>query len=523
MRGLALAVDDDLDLGDEVNSQADACFECAEGADGLSFDEVAVDGGADLLAKRFGDHGAGDRAVEFAVLTGFDAEGDVGALEQVGQSGHFLVLLSAPHGGFRADILDLFQGTGSSQDSHSLGDEVITAITIGNFLYIAGAAQLVDVFDQENFHGDKPFRKGVECPGAKGTTRRAGRVYHKNKGGQSFSGEECMWYTGFMIEFIRTTLNPAGYHGNAFSPPFFEGWYFKLVDHSQQVKLAVIPGIFRSNDSAKTHAFVQVLDGVSGGAYYRAYTPDEFRVSRNGFMLEVGDNRFSQNDIKLALEVENRSFRGEVIFENPGPTGWPVNLVSPGIMGWYAWVPFMQCYHGVVSLDHGLRGSVEIDGLVRRFDGGRGYIEKDWGRSFPSAWIWFQSNHFERTGVCVTASVATIPWLGSAFTGFIVGVWLGGRLYRFTTYAGARIERLEVNEQRVFWRLSNRNSALELTASRAGGDLLRAPTPEGMDRRIAETLDGIVDMRLWERGSLIFEGRGRNAGLEVVGELQRAG
>ena len=21
-------------------------------------------------------------------------------------------------------------------------------------------------------------------------------------------------------------------------------------------------------------------------------------------------------------------------------------------MGWYAWVPFMECYHGVLSLDH---------------------------------------------------------------------------------------------------------------------------------------------------------------------------
>ena len=28
-----------------------------------------------------------------------------------------------------------------------------------------------------------------------------------------------------------------------------------------------------------------------------------------------------------------------------------------GIMGWYRFVPFMQCYHGVVSLNHKLNGT----------------------------------------------------------------------------------------------------------------------------------------------------------------------
>lgn len=27
------------------------------------------------------------------------------------------------------------------------------------------------------------------------------------------------------------------------------------------------------------------------------------------------------------------------------------------------------------------------------FSGGRGYIEKDWGQSFPAAWVWLQINY----------------------------------------------------------------------------------------------------------------------------------
>ena len=64
-----------------------------------------------------------------------------------------------------------------------------------------------------------------------------------------------------------------------------------------------------------------------------------------------------------------------------------------------------------------------------------------------------------------------------------------------------------------------------MIASRAEGGLLIAPTPSGMDRRIAETLDARVSVRLSQRNSrgnqVIFEDEGRNAGLEAVGDLDR--
>ncbi len=90
-------------------------------------------------------------------------------------------------------------------------------------------------------------------------------------------------------------------------------------------------------------------------------------------------------------------------------------------MGWYAFVPFMECYHAVIGFDHPLEGKININGNEIDFTGGRGYIEKDYGKSFPSYYIWMQSNHFETEEISVMASVAKIPWLGSSFDGFVVG------------------------------------------------------------------------------------------------------
>jgi tocopherol cyclase len=322
--------------------------------------------------------------------------------------------------------------------------------------------------------------------------------------------------------FIQSTLNPAVYHGHRKKPPFFEGWYFKVVDAARQNRYAVIPGIFKSDDPEHNHCFVQVLDGSSGKSIYHPYPPQEFHAAEGVFDIRVGPNHFTSQSLTLDIDDPEMKLRGQLAFVDPQP--WPVSLFSPGIMGWYAWVPFMETYHGVVSLDHAIQGELTVDGKAIDFSGGRGYIEKDWGQSFPAAWVWFQSNHFEQPGTCITASVAIIPWVRQAFAGFIVGLWHEGRLYRFATYTGARVEALDIQDQQVDWVIRDRQLRLTMNAQRAEGGLLHAPTPTSMGRRILETLDASVQVQLDRIDGAdrqVFAGTGRIAGLEAVGDLER--
>jgi tocopherol cyclase len=182
---------------------------------------------------------------------------------------------------------------------------------------------------------------------------------------------------------------------------------------------------------------------------------------------------------KLVDASERNRLVGCLRFD--GVVGWPVTWHAPGIMGWYALVPFMEGYHGVLGFDHEIRGQLVMGDSVVDFSGGRGYIEKDCGQAFPRAWNWMQSNHFAAPGVCLTASVARIPWLGAAFRGFIVGLWLNGKHYRFATYTGAVIEELRLTYTHVYWRLKGpgpdgRPHRLEIAAHRSdeGVDLLQA-------------------------------------------------
>ncbi len=314
-----------------------------------------------------------------------------------------------------------------------------------------------------------------------------------------------------MFGFLKTTLRPGLYHGFGKKPPFFEGWYYKLVSADGQTRYAIIPGVSLSGDS---HAFVQVLDGVSGASQYHRFPKGDFWASRDRFEIRIGPNRFDVKSLSLDLDSAEGVVQGELTFDAKHP--WPVRWHSPGIMGWYAWLPFMQCYHGVISFDHGIEGSLTLDGETVDFSGGRGYIEKDWGKAFPDAYVWLQSNHFGRVGVSLTASIAIIPWLGSAFPGYIVGLWLDGELYPFATYTGAELVDLAIDDQYVHAVLEDRQYRLSLQARRAAGGLIKGPSELDMGRRINETLNARVDVALSTLdGETLFEGVGHHAGLEV--------
>ena len=201
---------------------------------------------------------------------------------------------------------------------------------------------------------------------------------------------------------IQALFHPERYHGWGKNKRYFEGWYYKVLTADEKHRFAFIPGI-AMDDNGNKQAFIQILDGKKQTAEYIKFPAEDFISQSNTFKTEIAGNTFELNKIRLQLE----NVKGELQFQSPIP--WPSEWYSPGIMGPYAFVPLMECYHGILSMDHEIEGELEIDNQKIDFTGGRGYIEKDWGHSFPSAYIWMQSNHFSEKGISFKASVAKIP------------------------------------------------------------------------------------------------------------------
>ncbi len=325
-----------------------------------------------------------------------------------------------------------------------------------------------------------------------------------------------------MMTGLSKIFRPQVFHGKNKTGNYFEGWFYKLVDSAQKNIYAFIPGIFIGKNNNESHAFIQVLENKTHNSSYFRFPLHQFEASTRKLHIRIGENLFTDQLISVAIHSGHRNIRGTVTFENLNP--WPVSIFSPGIMGWYAYIPFMQCYHGVVSLDHPIHGALNSDDEIIDFNKGRGYIEKDWGTSFPDAYVWIQSNHFQVPGISLIISVAKIPWLSGSFRGFIIGLFINGTLYRFTTYTGARLNYLKIDDDSVRLKVQNRKYRLTAIAKRNLGGILHAPYEMKMLKRVSESLNSTVDIRFirisGKKEHLIFEGTGVAAGLDVNGNLQ---
>lgn len=324
------------------------------------------------------------------------------------------------------------------------------------------------------------------------------------------------------VAFVRGLRRPEAYHGAGETRGFFEGWYVKLVSADLRQRWAVIPGIFRGLDTgdglARDEAFVQVLDGSTGRSWYHVFPVAAFRASSEAFDVSVGDNAFGPAGVHLDLP----QLRGSIAFTTP-LVPWPVTWRSPGIMGWYGLVPFMECYHGIVSFGHGLSGTIDVEGQPTSFDDGRGYLEKDWGRAFPAGYVWMHSNHIDTDAeASLVASVALIPWIRSTFRGFIIGLRHHGTLHRWATYNRSQERDLRIDDTHIHWTVSGPDGILQLSAERRRGGLLHAPLRSAMHQRVEETMDGRIRIRhLSPAGRVLLEGEGSCAGMEVFGDIER--
>jgi hypothetical protein len=323
----------------------------------------------------------------------------------------------------------------------------------------------------------------------------------------------------------RRIWKPEVYQGTSDMKKYFEGWYFKIVDKEEKSVYAIIPGV-SFDKKGNTHAFIMFFDGINASMNYLKFDISEFQYSKELFQVEIGRNSFGLNGFILNINSDEQNIHGKIEFQSLIP--WPVKPLSPGAMGWYAFVPFMECYHEVVGFDHLIKGKLNINGKEIDFTDGKGYIEKDYGKSFPRYYIWMQSNHFETQGISVMASVAKIPWLGSSFDGFLVGFLYEGEVYRFATYTGAKITKLKLSDKLVTVHFQDKKYRLELEATKSTAVDLHSPVEGSMTGRIIESITAKIHVKFIKlskkKEEIIFEGIGRNSGLDIggkIGELKR--
>jgi len=315
---------------------------------------------------------------------------------------------------------------------------------------------------------------------------------------------------------LRRLYNPEIFQGNLKKKNYFEGWYFKQVTQDRSYTFSFIPGV--SLVENEPHAFIQIMNGFTRSTDYIKYPLKEFTWDKRKLFLKVGSSTFTDSGITLDIENETIKLAGKIDFSNV--IRYPKTILSPGIMGWYSFIPFMECNHGIVSVNHDLRGGISINGNKIDFTGGKGYIEKDWGVSFPEAWIWIQSNNFKEHDTSFSFSIAKIPWMGKFFIGFIAFLYLHGKFYMFSTYNKSVVSEIKHDREAVEITVRNRMNILNIKVIKNSFEELIAPVSGEMSRTIKESVDSEVHLKLIDKdNNLQYEGTGKNVGLEIIEKI----
>jgi len=316
----------------------------------------------------------------------------------------------------------------------------------------------------------------------------------------------------------KKLIDPDHYHGWHKKRNFFEGWYFKLVDASAKYTFVLIPGIHFGKENKHSHSFIQVLKGKAVKYSYLRFPIHTFFTSNNPFYISIKNNYFSLEQIKINIFNPEIKIRGTINFKNI--LKWPDTLLNPGSMGFYNYIPSMQCYAQVCVMDMDLEGRLNIDGKEIDFSHGKGYVEKNWGKAFPYSWIWIQSNNFSHTKTSLSCSLAHIPFSFSSFRGFLIGLYVDGIFYSFTTINRSRIKILQ-KESDVSLQVENRRYVLNiLTQTRFENFmLLNGPRNGKMVPLVQENLQGEVQVSLQDKKDhkIIFRGMGICSGIEYGG------
>lgn len=317
---------------------------------------------------------------------------------------------------------------------------------------------------------------------------------------------------------INRVFNPDIFQGKYKKDKYFEGWYYKLVDKDSKNVLAFIPGI--AITKTKSQSFIQFIDAKTGFSEFISYPYDAFKFSERTLDIHIENSQFDKFGVSLNIKTDKLNVYGNINFKNI--ISFPTSTLSPGIMGPFAFVPFMECHHGIVNIHSHIIGSLNYNGNNIDFTDGYGYLEKDWGRSFPKSWIWFQSNHFKTNNTCIMFSIAAIPWLYKEFNGLIAFFVHEGKFYRFATYTGAKIQKLKADETKVEVIITDKKYIIQLDVKNSISGILKAPNRGLMDVNIKESITAEVKVMLCEKnGKIIYEGVGTNTGLELTGNYKQ--
>ncbi|MGM0478329.1 MAG: tocopherol cyclase family protein [Bacteroidota bacterium] len=270
----------------------------------------------------------------------------------------------------------------------------------------------------------------------------------------------------------------------------FEGYYFKISDREGQVVIFIV-GICRRNDEA--FAFLQVAHHRSSKPQLYKYPLSSLLASKTDVSFQLGNNHFSAEGIY----IREKDCSVRLTFDTV--SAWKRTSLHPSIMGPLAYVPGVECKHDIIASHLHATGECRIAHQKIHFHRGDGYIDKNWGTSFPSSYYWGHAHAFSASNLSIQFAKGKPKWgviQPEVHVGFIR---LENSITTFSSHNGGKLELFNEKENQTKIILKNRKWKVELVISNAASTSLYAPHKGQLSQSISESIGGYSEVTIYRK------------------------
>jgi len=234
----------------------------------------------------------------------------------------------------------------------------------------------------------------------------------------------------------KESLSPMNPHVTGKADPFFEGWYYRITDPESGARIAVIcasyllrgqqyepgmnmPGylavlISREGRTKSIEMFPQLTsllkDGKPVNEYYAFNHPADFE-----WRSEYGS--ITQNSIDIDVPGSctlHANINGRIPWDDTsemGPEG-PMLFLPVIKAHWFVYSLGSEVSYELAVMEDGLPELLEGSGYIHQ--------EKNWGDTFPTAWIWLQGVNEDNTAH-IALSGGKVPLGKDYMTSWLAG------------------------------------------------------------------------------------------------------
>jgi len=283
---------------------------------------------------------------------------------------------------------------------------------------------------------------------------------------------------------------PTRLRGDVDRNRYFEGWFQKVCSVKHRVSFVIIYG-YATQNSHDTFGFIQLLvpDQAPRIVYF---SKDEISCDSERHIVRMGDNVLSTESI--AVDSNDISIQLTLMDNQPIQT-------FKNSMGYTYFVPNLPCYHSVLNTAHRVSGEIRCKDSAYLLEDDLGYMEKNWGTSFPENYVWLHAVDPHDPQVSLLFSQAEIKWLGRTFVRHVGHCRFDGNEIDLRDLKNVTVAIVHQSNEQQTIRITSSTVEIEISIVLGVKVKFKGPMDGTLSRDILHYTDAVINLRVSQNGT----------------------